>query len=715
MKRKSSFGKILFFVGGIGSLVWFLVRVIPKPSRATYPCMRAAAPIMSSFIIYLLSLSGSVVAFRKARGFFRNAQYKSSLLFGIISIAVAVVFFWNDAKDLFGSDLVEAAVLEDPNTPMGVANGLFPGRVAWVMDKEATNENCSNGAGDYWFMEKNTSQEVVSKMLSDGLKSLSGQENDADAWDALFKYFNYKHEKGWVGYSPGEKIVIKLNLTTIGNDVRNLNESMNSTPQLALAMLDQLIGTLNITQSDITLGDPYRGFPDEIWDKCQSKYPDVHYIEGTGSDGREQTELSTGELYFNSDNAFRSRLPKAYVNADYLINMPCLKSHGSAGITLAAKNHQGSVIAADQNPTNQHMGSYLHYDYPDNPDNQVMGMYRHIVDFMAHQKLGGNTLLYLVDAIWSGRDWFGAVEMWEMAPFNGDWTSSLFLSQDAVAIESVGFDFLYYEYKNHASSHDYVDFPIRTGVSDYIHQAADPANWPAGIKYDPNHSDHSSPVGSLGVHEHWNNAANKQYSRNLGQNKGIELVSHPASLVANLKVDVSGINLPANASITEPASIPLTIIPENATNKDIFWESSDEAVATVSPSGMITPVSAGEVIITAMAADGGKRASSIVTVDLSSDIQIHALQEFTVYPNPVQTVAHIRYHLVGNAGVYAELLSMDGETVYRSATHLQMPGSHIFSIPVDESGIRSGVYLCKLVAIGESTRVSTAKLWVDRK
>jgi hypothetical protein len=32
-------------------------------------------------------------------------------------------------------------------------------------------------------------------------------------------------------------------------------------------------------------------------------------------------------------------------------------------------------------------------------------------------------------------------------------------------------------------------------------------------------------LASLGVHEHWNNAQEKQYSKNLGKGEGIELVS----------------------------------------------------------------------------------------------------------------------------------------------------------------------------------------------
>ncbi len=52
--EKLTLVRISFILTGIASTVWFLIRVIPKPSRATYPCMRAAAPIMSGFVIYIL-------------------------------------------------------------------------------------------------------------------------------------------------------------------------------------------------------------------------------------------------------------------------------------------------------------------------------------------------------------------------------------------------------------------------------------------------------------------------------------------------------------------------------------------------------------------------------------------------------------------------------------------------------------------------------------
>jgi hypothetical protein len=36
--------KFLFILLGIVSTIWFIIRVVPKPSRASYPCMQAAAP-----------------------------------------------------------------------------------------------------------------------------------------------------------------------------------------------------------------------------------------------------------------------------------------------------------------------------------------------------------------------------------------------------------------------------------------------------------------------------------------------------------------------------------------------------------------------------------------------------------------------------------------------------------------------------------------------
>ncbi len=60
-----------------------------------------------------------------------------------------------------------------------------------------------------------------------------------------------------------------------------------------------------------------------------------------------------------------------------------------------------------------------------------------------------------------------------------------------------------------------------SAVDDYLHQAASSDWWPEGFSYDP--EDDGTAIASLGVHEHWNNASDRQYTRNLGTGEGIDL------------------------------------------------------------------------------------------------------------------------------------------------------------------------------------------------
>ena len=75
----------LFSGMGLASLLWFLVRVIPKPSRAAYPCQRIAFPVASSFVVWVLALAGSAFAWRKARN--RHARFWKACLWGAAAIA----------------------------------------------------------------------------------------------------------------------------------------------------------------------------------------------------------------------------------------------------------------------------------------------------------------------------------------------------------------------------------------------------------------------------------------------------------------------------------------------------------------------------------------------------------------------------------------------------------------------------------------------------
>jgi hypothetical protein len=413
-----------------------------------------------------------------------------------------------------------------PNDPIGVARGIYPGRVVWVWDKDATDETCTNTSGDYWF--QNTDALEVDTMLIRGILDLTGESSPEAAWDAIFRFFNSNHGRSDVGYTSGEKIYIKLNITNsccsvTGTTKTSDFERMDATPELSLALLRQLIEVVGVAQSDIYLGDPFRTFHNLYWDMCHSVYPDVVYCDEKGINGRHQTVATDTNVIKFSDGIHAVRIPQEYLDATYFINMACLKTHNEGAITLTAKNHQGSILEQGTLVTAQ-SAMVMHPSLPANDPG--MGKYRHLVDYMGHNRLGGNTLLFIIDGIWAGKSWEGWVEKWQMEPFNNDYPSSLFLSQDEVAIQAVCYDFLLEEYKNKPSGEKY---PYMDGADDFLYQAADPSYWPNGIEYDPEGD--GSLIGSLGVYEHWNNAVEKQYSRNLGTGDGIELVTDTMGII----------------------------------------------------------------------------------------------------------------------------------------------------------------------------------------
>ena len=509
----------LFPAGGLLALLWFLFRVIPKPSRAAYPCQRVAFPLASGFVIWLAGAIGSIAAMRRAKRCFAQSRYILCMM--LVTVSIGAVWF---AQSITTEEVLYA---DEPtaNAPVGAAKGVHPGRVVWVHDPEATDWD---GPGDgHWWESNHTDQAVVDKMMSRAIQGLAGKQADAEAWEILFKHFNTKHDRGQVGYQPGEKIVVKVNfvgcirvwnrrpVTSIEDyNLRSL-DYMNTSPQVIIALLRQLVNVVGARQADITVGDTLCYFPNEYYQMCHKEFPDVRYLEFLGKFGRTAAKHSSVPFYWSTPDAKGKEtdyIPESYAQADYLINLANLKSHNDqAGITLCAKNHYGSLVRKPARTTSHYD---MHKDLPYSTPG--MGRYRTLVDLMGHKHFGGKTLLYLIDGLYAGQHAKErAPSQWNSTPFNGDWTSSLFASQDPVAIDAVGFDFLWTEWDD--GSH-------RSGATDYLIEAALADHPPSGTFYDPDHEGNEVRLVSLGVYEHWNNAIEKQYSRNLGTGNGIELV-----------------------------------------------------------------------------------------------------------------------------------------------------------------------------------------------
>lgn len=108
----------------------------------------------------------------------------------------------------------------------------------------------------------------------------------------------------------------------------------------------------------------------------------------------------------------------------------------------------------------------------------------------------------------------------------------------------------------------------------------------------------------------------------------------PIIKVTELKINTSKIELEEGTSF----KLNVIVLPNEATNKEVKWTSSNEAVATVTSDGLVKAIGAGNATITVESIDGNKTISCKVTVnkkEVSTRIKIDnvskEIKEFASY------------------------------------------------------------------------------------
>ena len=354
IRKDTIFHKIFFVATGIAALLWFLIRVIPKPSRASYPCMQVAAPVAFTFVGFLSTIFLSAFGFRKALQYFKTNKFSFAILFtiiAIVSILTNVVLTQIDSFAQAGVSNGKFVPIDKPNTPVGVPDGIFPGRVTWVHDPAATNWD---GTSNYWWSTANNNQAAISNMMIKAVNNTAGGTTIADSWDILFKNLNKKKAKGNVGYKAGEKIVIKINLNSNGSNF-GTNNWLDASPQTVYALLNQLVNSAGVAQADICIYDAIRNTGmGVVMNYCNKDFPNVSY-QNWGGWVANAIKYSSNEITGTDCR----RLPVKVVQADYLINMALLKRHsqlsnnwvdgdGQTEVTLCGKNHFGTCGAPSE-------------------------------------------------------------------------------------------------------------------------------------------------------------------------------------------------------------------------------------------------------------------------------------------------------------------------------------------------------------------------------
>ncbi len=339
-----------------------------------------------------------------------------------------------------------------PSAP--AAPTAAPPRVVHVFNPYATSWDYATG----WYGD-HVSQAEVDRMVDEGLMSLTGTSSPAAAWQALIP-----------GYVPGERVAIKVNLNnaTVA-DADNYIDAL-------IEPVNRIIGGLTemgVAESDIWVFDAARAIPDRFRAGCD--YPQVNF-SGRGVNDR---GFSLAERVVFAPPAGVPAVPEqcisqVLVDAHYLVNMPIMKKHSHAHVTLSFKNHFGTIeqCAEVHPPVFPESATYT-------PD------YNALVDIYRHPQFVGKTVLTVGDGLFASR----YTQSSPPAPwitFGSRAPNSLFFSRDPVAIDCVMYDFLEAEAGVLPGADDYLVLAAQAGLGVFEHRApgaTDRAGWYSLIDY----------------------------------------------------------------------------------------------------------------------------------------------------------------------------------------------------------------------------------------
>lgn len=331
LRKKKS--KIIFIVLGTISVAWFLLRVIPKPSRASYPCQRAAFPIASTFVIWLSGTLLSYLSFKKAR---RAFAYRKPAAIALFSLA-ALIF------------LVTYVVIPSENLK---AKAMF------VLQEQPVLKTAYNIEADQLIAP----QSYVSIIRSD-----KNNAEDIDITELESMIREAVEMVGGLGdiITDGDVVVLKPNMVSIDRPDGDLPLTANGmiTDWRVVSIVSKIVRELNPSGTILVMegsaGNTMDGYSQMNYNK--TSMPDVDEFKAiedcSGAwleyDAPELSSASLPEgeaLYPNNkkpNNSDAIYYNKIYFEADVLISLPVLKNHESAGVTGAVKN-----LSIGATPTN---------------------------------------------------------------------------------------------------------------------------------------------------------------------------------------------------------------------------------------------------------------------------------------------------------------------------------------------------------------------------
>ena len=315
--------------------------------------------------------------------------------------------------------------------PVKVVHVWAPGATYW--------DYASGWYGDY------VSQAVVDTMVERGLKELTDAASVSAAWAKILP-----------AYQVGQKIAVKVNL----NNSRSCEDGDNAIDAL-MEPVNALIRTMvdaGIREEDIWVYDAIRAMPTRFYERRQ--FTQARYFDSGGCAAEKATfnrvDASLRVAFSNPDMSTDRWLTDLLYWATYVINMPIVKRHGWAPVTLGFKNHFGSLSNLGGS-TKDNPHSYI------NPDHNLYDSgFSPLVDIYANPNIGAKTVLTVGDGLF-GAPSVGAVPIEWSNTFGGA-PDSLLFSRDPVAIDCVMCDLLRAEWGVDEAAYDYLRLASRRGL-----------------------------------------------------------------------------------------------------------------------------------------------------------------------------------------------------------------------------------------------------------